>query len=367
MKNKFKVTVVKQSSISSIVLAIAFLCYYFISFSHELFWLLIASYLTSLPYKGQRFRLTVSYVVLLISAILYTHFILEYSSKSVLYLTLGILVVLGNLARYIRQSFSDAFFFYLTLFILLVIVSSVLNHPAIIKFRIADCVLGCLIGYTCALMLGRRNINADFRAGIVPVFKILKSYSSLLSNEFCNSTLDRNKAATKQFELMVSLTANKSQYPEYIYSLGFNPGVRSGLRFFLINLEQIIESFFSMAYLSAFKININKYAFDRTINYLDDLLLTAMDNNVLLLDVLINYFEKNSLTNLESDFTRDLTDLDNAVRNQLPLHVTLWDISSDYIVMTSFIRNIRDIRLTLMQLIISLPPLSPPPLPSQST
>src|SRR5262249_28366471 len=83
---------------------------------------------------------------------------------------------------------------------------------------------------------------------------------------------------------------------------------------------------------------------------------SAMEKNEELLAVLFDYFTHHHITFFSAaDFTSDITTLENTLRNVLPTHLELLDLSPDYVVLTTFVRDIKDIRQILLQLVTSLP------------
>ena len=114
---------------------------------------------------------------------------------------------------------------------------------------------------------------------------------------------DTGLLTAKKTKIEAVLAAKQSLYPEWVYEVGFNPGLRSGFRFFLVNLERVIEIFFSMNYLA--NSGIDTTLLKSFAKYLTD----VIEKNNELIHVLINYFSENKLkdTKSESDFTSDMT------------------------------------------------------------
>lgn len=345
----------KFGVLTSIAFLITLICFYFISFTHEI-WFLIAGYLSSLSHKGARLRYVLINLILLLLAIFFTRLAYLYIDHKVFYLTFAVVFFIVNASWYLRRPSVTHEEYYIMIFLMVTLIgiSQSTQHLSL-EWQIFDAILGSAIGYICVSILSLNDINSDFRAGIIPVFQALEAYCPLLIKVLFKSRSHSDKLSAEREELEYTLLDSKSDYPEWVYNVGFNPGLRAGLRFFLLNLEHITEAFFSMDYLVSLRINTAKYSIESGNTSLVDLLIRCMENNQLLIDTLIQYFESNVLENSVEDFTDDIKELEAELKHELPEHIELWEISSDYTILASFVRDVRDVRLILLQLITSLP------------
>src|SRR5262249_47033043 len=121
------------------------------------------------------------------------------------------------------------------------------------------------------------------------------------------------------------------------------------LRYFLIHLEKVTELFFSMQYLAFKQID------PLLLNNLKEPMGLVVSKNQELLEYLILYFENKKYTESTSDFTRDMTDLESALQRILPGHFELMELSPDYIRLTTLVKDLKDIRELLLQLVMTIP------------
>jgi hypothetical protein len=176
------------------------------------------------------------------------------------------------------------------------------------------------------------NLPAAFRAGIIPLLKVLVASS-------------HNLNAISVANLLQAL---QDQYPEWVYSRGFNRGLRASWRFFLIRLERIVELFLSMAYLATRQID------PILLQDLNGRITDSMQKNQELLEILLSYFEKDESKTTHSNYTDDIKELEQALQRLLPPNLELLDISPDYVTLTALVRNLKDLRTLLLQLVKSL-------------
>ena len=60
-------------------------------------------------------------------------------------------------------------------------------------------------------------------------------------------------------------------------------------------------------------------------------------------------------SNLRIDYTSDIVELEKRLNNIVPANMELLDISADNLYLTAIVRDIKDLRGILLQLINSLP------------
>lgn len=138
-------------------------------------------------------------------------------------------------------------------------------------------------------------------------------------------------------------------YPEWVYEPGFNPGLRSGFRFFLIYLERVADYYLTLNNLLAEKLNKN------LLQDLKEPILQVIDKNNELLTILKNYLDQATFPETHSNYTGDIITLEKEAAQFIPSHLELLDISPDYVNLTATIRNLKDTRETLLQLVSALP------------
>lgn len=240
----------------------------------------------------------------------------------------------------------------LVYFFLIAMVALVMPpHDAVLmQDRMIDIVIGAMLGVLFSQLIFPVKVYSEFCLGVTPVLQALLGYS----REFSRAFVYRNNTGpleVKNVEIEAALDVRLGVYPEWIYEVGFNPGLRSGYRYFLVNLERITELFFSMNYLAHRGIEITLLS--EFSQYLSD----VIEKNNELLAVLVDYFSKGKLTNIESesDFTSDMAALEEILNRYVPSNLELLDISPDNVTLTALVRDLKDLRGLLLQLVMALP------------
>ncbi|MFZ2315225.1 MAG: hypothetical protein WAW86_06170 [Gammaproteobacteria bacterium] len=194
--------------------------------------------------------------------------------------------------------------------------------------------------------LKRLSPIPNFKAGILPLLMSLSDYlEAWVGDMQANKeiSLDVNR------DSIVANLINKHVYPEWVFDVGFNPGLRAGFRFFLIKLDQVVETIFSINYLIHRKI-----AAELMQHLRGNLIETIARNNELVL-ALVNFFKNGTYIDTNENFTTDMTALEENMQKRIPNDLEALGISPDYIAVTSLVRDIKDMRELLLQLILSLP------------
>jgi len=233
---------------------------------------------------------------------------------------------------------------------------------------------GCIVG----VLLGRFALSvrsvASFCRRILPALTALKSYSviltdCLLKSEVHDQTLSKGKRTLER-----ALLERYSPYPEGIYKVGFNPGLRAGLRFFLVHLECVVELYFAISSTIILHENLKlsesialqeamnseeAQHFKNALGYLADPIVTCMRQNESLLSVLIVFCETHAVTEVSAkDYVSDVTDLEERLRQIIPQNLALLDLSPSSLRVASLVRDIKEVRQVLLQLLASLPRVS---------
>lgn len=177
--------------------------------------------------------------------------------------------------------------------------------------------------------------------GIMPLLQSMVDYSSAFRHEKLLSEME--------WQVQRALAAKSAKYPEWVYKRGFNPGLRSGFRYFLIHLECVAELYFSFNYWVMRPLEWTHYGDFR------QNLVNVVHKNELLLQALIDFFSFNTLPQTDADFTSDMSALEASLDSHIPSSLELLDMSPDYIALTALTRNVRDTREQLLKLILALP------------
>jgi hypothetical protein len=171
--------------------------------------------------------------------------------------------------------------------------------------------------------------------------KALIDYSHALIDCLCDE-MNRDKLNQMRIQTEYALQSQEGVYPEWVFEVGFNPGLRGGFRFFLVNLDRIIEIYYSLDALA-------RSGFDAGIMQdMSACLKKSLEKNIELMTILCE------MTN-DSDYTSDIVDLEKVLRQNIPDNLELLDISTEYVKLTALVRDIKDIREILLQLVLALP------------
>lgn len=187
----------------------------------------------------------------------------------------------------------------------------------------------------------------DFCAGVIPAIDSLAEYLRHLSAS--------NVSAHSECNIFKSFNAASSPYPEWVYRSGFNPGLRSGFRHFLIQLEHAADLCISMGYwfLS------NESLADKV-----ELMPALRQSHKINIDLLMglsrtmhHHAEKTlrPVNDTNVDFVSDITVLEDALQRLVPSSLELLDMSQEYVQMTAIVRNVKDLREVLLLLINGVP------------
>lgn len=229
--------------------------------------------------------------------------------------------------------------------ILLLSVLAALLYPLVQEWML-DVLIGGAIGILCSQLILPVKPFAEFSQGLLPLLRSLISFNV----EIANLLLDGNGYVAVQLAVNDVLKMQQmrySLYPEWVYEVGFNPGLRVGYRFFLINLERISEVVSSLGYrMQLLKDN------DALLRIASSLRTVVLRNN-LLLQQLETYFSLGEFGDAKEDFTSDMAALDVDLQQVLPAQLGLMDIYPDNISIAMIVRDIKDMRQLLLQLVLA--------------
>lgn len=195
-------------------------------------------------------------------------------------------------------------------------------------------------------LLKRLRPVENFKSGLLPLLQSLSDYLQAWSDGLrleAIISLDE-----KRDEIMATLIDTRC-YPEWVFDAGFNPGLRAGFRFFLIKLDQVIEIIFSINYL------IHRKIAGELMQPLTAALIEVIDRNNELVKALRLFLKEGHYPETASDFMDDISSLEVAMQKEMPNDLEALGISPDYIAVTNLVRDMKDMRLLLIELIMSLP------------
>lgn len=359
----------------SLAFSIAVVCAYFfasltgyaLSLYHGGF-IIIATLFTSITTKGTPIRQGVSrmLVMMLVIAIL---FLLIQALHPFITLNLSILVfILGAGSAYLIYTHHLEYNHYLVLllfatYLMMVLLIFPIPHSFVLVHQLIEVLVGASIGISMNWLILAIQSENKFRQEILPALTNLMNYSDALSNSLLSSYMEvstdsqdfeilSNKKLvllSKQKVKLETLFASTHIYPEWSFEIGFNPGLRSGYRFFLIHIERIIEIFFALEYI------VHQNIASSISLELSAVIMEVLKTNRQLLEILHTYFVENVFAPISDDLHSDITELENALQKLVPQQIELLDMTPHTILLIDLVRYVKDIRELLMQLLLSLP------------
>jgi hypothetical protein len=228
---------------------------------------------------------------------------------------------------------------------LLVMIYSAQAGFELMQNRLFDVALGAFIGVACQVIIFPIKLELEFSKGVLPILNSMQAYSQALIEKIVDESSELY--LEKRVEIENALQTQQGSYPEWVYEVGFNQGLRSGLRFFLINLERVSEIFFSLDYL------VSRGAAP-LVHDLQAEIKVVLQKNQELLSILIEYFNNKKFKKIDSDFTSDMANLEKVLQGMMPNDIEALTISPDFLVITAFVRDLRDLRKLLLQLVAAL-------------
>ena len=330
----------------------------YVSFSREC-WILVVAFLVSQTTRGTPFKQGIVFFLIIIFALLCAAILLvNIKQHWLLDSILGFAMVVSGYVTFSMRPLPNKLYFFALFFPLVLLLATLAPYESSYLMRdcIIDAVIGAVIGILCTQCVLPIRYDKEFRQALIPILQVLDDYSRALKAYFEHGKDEENRCWEKKLDMERVLQIQQGLYPEWVYEVGFNPGLRAGFRFFLINLERITDIFFSMHYLvSRHAEHIFLPKEDQGLQALRHAMAHCMQKNEELLVILMGYFKDNQLKDIQSDFTSDMTELENMLRLVVPVTLELLDISPDYVTLTALVRDIKDMRKLLLQLVMSLP------------
>lgn len=192
-------------------------------------------------------------------------------------------------------------------------------------------VMGCALWVIINPILFAPSLYQQLTQGVLPLLQVLL----------------QDKQDSKI--LMQSLIEKISGYPEWVFKIGFNPGLRAGYRFFLIQLEHVSELYFSMDYYVNYRLP------NELLIAIQGPLATVQKSNKKLLLTIVNQFQNKPPLDENENYIDDMTVLTDAVKRIIPSDLSLLDVSPDSVSLAAFMQDMTDLRRVLLQLVAALP------------
>lgn len=331
------------------VLLIASMTHYLFSFSHE-GWIIWAAFLVSQTTIGTPLRQGLIHFAIIISALTIGSAMASNLNLFLLDLMTGIIFVLSGYWVFINRPLPYRRHYLSLLFLLVVFICLLLPSVSYYAYlnRLFDTVLGAFIGIGVNAFVFPGKLGEEFGTGILPVLRLFETYTKkyidVVSGMATLPVLNENI-----IEIENALQQQSSIYPEWVYEVGFNRGLRAGFRFFLLNIERLSDNLISLGFL------LSRLQDEQMLDAISTELTIVMRNNQALLHALIEYFEQQQLRSLTIELTDDVTQLEVAAQQQLPAHLELLQMAPSQVIMTAMVRNMRELRQLLLSLVMALP------------
>lgn len=331
----------------SVAVIVSIFVNYFFSFSNT-GWIVLTAFLIGQTTRGTPLRQSYVLLITIIAVIIITDFLLKHVDNIFADCILACIFIFSSSIAFLNRPLANETYYSIIFFSLILLIAILIpeNPQSILQFKIIDVLVGALIGILSGSLIFPVKVMKEFRHGVIPVLDELIAYSEELVKSFKNH--DQHFLTKKKLEMNIALETQSGAYPKWVYEPGFNPGLRSGFRFFLIHLERLMEIFFSLNYWT-------HYSTQNEMVNLSVAMSDSMQKNVELLKILKNFFTNSALVTTKSDYTSDMTKLEDTLRTIVPGNLELLDISFDYVMLTACVRDIKDMRQILLQLVMALP------------
>lgn len=307
----------------------------------EEIWVLMAMIAMLLATRGKTFRVGVIYALMMVAAVSLAGLLSVDRAVGVYIVLPVIFYIAGNMIAPITYLF-------LLMFILAFLLPA--ESVAHVQDRVMNVSLGSLIGYLSGQFILPVNLASQFRQGLQPTLGGLKEYMRAIAArvEKYHQPDTRVEVAASRIELMLS--GGQSAYPEWVYDAGFNPGLRAGFRFFLIRVERMMELLMSLNCIAE---RIHYHHIPSAVLVQFD---RCMQTNEFLFNHIFEYVRKGVRDEIagitDVDYEEDINLLEHQVAAVLPVNLELMEISEQYMEIAALNYAIRDLRKTLLQMLL---------------
>lgn len=176
-----------------------------------------------------------------------------------------------------------------------------------------------------------------FSQSVAPILSSMQQTIALFIANLKNPLVNLNSISSS------TLLNAWQDYPEWVYDVGFNPYLRAGYRFFLIQLERSMQLI----------ILIEASCRDQTIALdleLKENIIMIMTNNIKLITELSACLIDKMRPQIAVDQLNDLASLDEMMQKKMPASLEALSLRDDLIKLTLLVRDIKDLRSSLLQL-----------------
>ncbi len=232
---------------------IAVIVSHYFSFT-KMGWIVLVTFLVSQTTRGTPLKHGIIIFLFITAGIFSYALMINIKQPEINEIIIAIIFIIFSYITYLNRPQSSRVFFVSILFPLVLLIAMLEpTRPPLLQDRLIDVLIGAAIGIVMGQIVFPVNFDKEFSEGVVPLLRKLKSYSHALTEHFLKKESNTEELEKQKYQIEKILLEG---YPEWVYEFGFNPGLRSGYRFFLVNLERITEIFFSMDYLAFRQVNL---------------------------------------------------------------------------------------------------------------
>lgn len=208
---------------------------------------------------------------------------------------------------------------------------------------------GGVIGIFSSLLVLPVMPYWEFSMGLVPILNALIQYAEELEKYLLSERGSGKLLQNKLISVESLLCSQREEYPEWVFEPGFNRDLRSSFRYVLVQLDRITETVISLNYHVRQSMDAELFA------EVAPKLAEVSARNAELLQILRAFFAGEKIEPNQHNFTSDITNVYQSLRNVLPASVELLDVSSDYANVAALARDVIDMRELLLQILTGLP------------
>lgn len=223
------------------------------------------------------------------------------------------------------------------------------GNQMLLAHRVLILLAGGGLGIASSLLILPVMPYWEFRQGLAPILNALIRYSSELEKFMLSDRAIAKPLEKRLLKIERVLCAHRHEYPEWVFETGFNRNFRSSFRYVLVQLERVTDAFFSLDYHAKLTMDAELLA------ELAPHLAVVLSKNAALLQIIRAFFAGEPIRQNNENFTSDITDVHQSLRNVLPGSVELLDVSPDYVNLAALARDVIDIRELLLQILTGLP------------
>lgn len=329
----------------SVAILLAFAMNYFYSLSHGS-WMVLSALCVSVATRGAPLRQGMMTLLALCAGLIVGALLMHVLGYSfALLMILSLLCIFVAMLAMREPGTNDLWLPAPSVFFVICLLATLSMPQSELVQRIVDMGVGAVIGMVCVQWIFPSSVVDDFVAGVVPILKGLTGMSQAFVACYAPKP-EPNLLHAKS--IAVEKILEQRAYPTWAYEVGFNPGLRAGFRFFLLHLERLIEGLFALRVWVQQPVHLQDEALRVAIH-------ESLQKNEELCAALWHYFANHTYPAFTHDLTTDIESLEKCLQQLVPPKLALLEVSADYVTLTALVRQIKDNRRLLIQLLDTLP------------